>query len=164
MEVEACDAINDIKGTVAGVNSFWMRGMLNHKRIGPNIEEKDRSILAYLTDIRLTYHEKGQGFDLVFYFNENEYFSNKTLTKSFQMSKPNIIEKAEGTPIEWAEGRDVTSKKVKGKKKKGKTAATKTVVAKSFFNFFLTQEMPDFAKLIKAGKDGEAIDEEEMKE
>jgi len=41
------------------------------------------------------------------------------LTKKFVMARSNVIEKAEGTKINWKEGCDPTVKKVK-KKRKGK--------------------------------------------
>ena len=78
------------------------------------------------------------------------------------MTKQNIIEKCEGTEINWKAGKDVTKKKVKKNKKKknakgGAAAETKTVEAESFFNFFKTITMPDEEAL----KKGEHNDEEE---
>jgi len=43
------------------------------------------------------------------------------------MTKQNVIEKCEGTEIEWKEGKDITKKKIKKKSKKTKNAASKTV-------------------------------------
>jgi nucleosome assembly protein 1-like 1 len=129
-----------------------------------HIEEKDRSVLESLTDIRIKYHEKSHGYDLTFHFAPNEYFENETLTKSFQMSKPNIIEKAEGCEIQWKENMNITVKKVKNKKKKGKATGTKTVDAKTFFSFFKTQEMPDFRKIMESGQNPDNLDEEDMRE
>jgi len=73
-------------------------------------------------------HSEGHGFDLIFSFEDNSYFKNSELTKSFFQLKPNMIEKCVGTQIEWNEGTDVTVKKAKKKnKKKGAKAATKMV-------------------------------------
>jgi nucleosome assembly protein 1-like 1 len=53
-----------------------------------------------------------------------------------------VIEKCQGTEIEWNEGCDVTVKKTKKKQKNKKTGqnrtVTKTVKQDSFFNFFKT--------------------------
>lgn len=76
----------------------------------------------HLIDIECKLHEKGYGFDLVFKFEKNDYFTNTELKKSFTMSKQNVIEKCEGTDINWKDGRDVTKKKIK-KKSKNKKAA-----------------------------------------
>ena len=46
------------------------------------------------------------------------------------MAKSNVIEKCEGTEIDWKEGKNVTEKKVKKKSKKknaGAKTTTKTV-------------------------------------
>jgi nucleosome assembly protein 1-like 1 len=106
--------------------------------------EKDRAILQSLIDIRYELHAEGHGFDLYFDFEDNSYFKNSVLKKSFHQLKPNMIEKCEGTEIEWNEGADVTIKKVKKKsKKKGAKATTKTVKQDSFFNFFRTLSSED---------------------
>lgn len=99
-----------------------MRAMLNHGAINRLIFEKDRPILMYLLDVDCNLHAEGYGFDLVFRFEKNDYFTNTELKKSFTMTKQNIIEKCEGTEIAWKEGKDVTIKKVK-KKSKNKKAA-----------------------------------------
>ena len=52
-----------------------MRALLAHNSIGAEISEKDRSILAYLEDIKLNLHEKGFGFTLTFVFEANAYLA-----------------------------------------------------------------------------------------
>ena len=69
------------------------------------------------------------------------------------MTRQNIIEKCEGTEIEWNDGKDVTKKKIKKKQKAkkgqpGKTI-TKTVEQESFFNFFKTINTPNQLSLNK---------------
>jgi nucleosome assembly protein 1-like 1 len=117
----------------------------------------------HLQDVACSLHEQGYGFDLVFTFEKNDYFSNETLKKSFVMTKQNIIEKCEGTEISWKDGKDVTKKKIKKKsKKKGQNKTiTKTVEQESFFNFFKTIEMPDEKELEGKGNDEKEGDEEE---
>lgn len=41
----------------------------------------------YLQDVSCALHVSGWGFDLVFVFEKNDYFSNSVLKKSFTMSK-----------------------------------------------------------------------------
>lgn len=163
VEVDAVD-VKEIQNTPLGVYGFWLRAMLNHGAISRMIQEKDRTILKHLQNIEYTLHDSGYGFDLVFTFENNDYFSNTELKKRFVMSKQNIIEKCEGTEINWKAGKDVTKKKVKKNKKKknakGGAGETKTVDAESFFNFFKTLNMPDEEQL----KKGEAHAEEEEKD
>ena len=162
VEVGACD-VKDIQNTPLGVPGFWMRAMLNHGGIARLIQEKDRPILMHLQDISCELHTTGYGFDLIFTFEKNDYFKNAQLKKSFVMTRQNIIEKCEGTEIDWKDGKDVTKKKIKKKQKAkkgqpGKTI-TKTVEQESFFNFFKTITMPDEEEL--AGGKKPVKDEDE---
>ena len=79
--------MKEIQNLEKGVSGFWLRAMLANQEINRTIQEKDRSILAYLNDIKLDLHEEGQGFDLTFGFDKNAYFKNETLTKQFFMSR-----------------------------------------------------------------------------
>ena len=157
LEVEICD-VKDIQNTVKGVSGFWLRAMLAHSNLQREITEKDRPILAYLQDIRLALHEKGFGYTLTFVFEPNQYFAGNELTKTFVMSKPQVLEKCVGTPIEWAAGSDPTHEKKKKKvKKQGKAkTVTTTVKVDSFFNFFDTVEAKDLDK-----PEGDEDDDEE---
>ena len=86
-----------------------------------------------------------------FHFGENEFFTNSTLVKMYEMKcEPNEddpfsfegpeIYKCKGDKINWKEGKNLTIKTVKKKQKhksKGSVRTiTKTVKNDSFFNFF----------------------------
>ena len=117
----------------------------------------------HLLDVACALHDEGYGFDLIFTFEKNDYFTNESLKKTFVMTKQNIIEKCDGTEIAWKDGKDVTKKKIKKKsknKKAGNKTVTKTVEQESFFNFFKTIVMPDEKELAE-GKEKEGEDEEE---
>merc|ERR1719411_147174 len=98
------------------------------------------------------------GFTLEFQFNENEHFTNKVLTKYYEMKcvpdkedpfsfeGPEIF-KCKGCSIDWKKGKNLTIKTVKKKQKhksKGSVRTiTKQVKADSFFNFFDPPQVPD---------------------
>lgn len=70
----------------------------------------------HLLDIECILHDPGYGYDLIFTFEKNDYFKNDKLKKSFVMTKnQNMIEKCEGTEIDWKDGKNVTQKKIKKK-------------------------------------------------
>jgi len=151
--------VKAMQNSPAGVPGFWLKVLLNSRDTQGEVYEKDRAILQSLTDMRYELHETGHGFTLIFEFEENSYFKNKLLTKSFHQLKPNMIEKCVGTEIEWNEGCDVTVKKTKKKsKKKGSKPVTKMVKQDSFFNFFKSLSADDEKK---EGDDDEGKDEEE---
>ena len=49
------------------------------------VQDYDEPILEKLTDVKLKFHDEPMGFTLEFYFAENEYFTNKVLTKYYEM-------------------------------------------------------------------------------
>ena len=158
IEVSPCD-VKDIQNTPFGVSNFWLKAMLANKETQAAIHEKDRAVLAYLSNITLDLHEEGFGYTLGFHFEKNCGFQERHLSKSFKMSQQNIIESCEGTPITWLPGCDVT--KTKKKKGKGKNKKTVTVKADSFFNFF---ESIDVSKPEDAVKQADSDEEDEGNE
>lgn len=140
LEVVPCD-VKSIQNIPKGVCDFWVKAMINHK-IGSQITEKDRPILGYLTNIELDLHSSDKGYDLIFSFGANNYFSNLSIKKSVQMKTQGVVDSTTSTPIDWKDNCDPTKKKTK-KKKKGKKV-TVEVKCDSFFNFF-TDIVPDDA-------------------
>jgi nucleosome assembly protein 1-like 1 len=134
-----------------GIPDFWLGAMRNASCISENITEKDEVILKSLKDItaRTLPEEEGIGFRLEFTFAENEFFTNTKLTKTYFMADGDddpVLEKAEGTPIDWAAGKNVTvkikKKKQRNKNGKGTRTVTKTEPCESFFNFFNPPKIP----------------------
>jgi len=115
--------------------------MLANKSIERAVSDKDKPILGYLQDIKLDLHENDFGFTLTFEFEENQYFEGTVLTKKFEMSKPNVIERCVGTEIKWKQGCDPTH--VKKQKKKNKKKITINKKVPSFFDLFQTIDIED---------------------
>lgn len=80
-----------------------------------------------MEDVSCKLHEDDAGFDLEFRFEPNDYFTDTVLKKKYVVPKENVIEKIEGTTINWKEGKNITEKKVKKKSKNKKGKTTKTV-------------------------------------
>ena len=126
--------MKEIKNCEFGVPCFWLKALCMCKGVKSQISEKDRAILTYLNDITLNLHEVGFGFDLVFSFDKNSYFSETVLKKTVLMKNAHEVDKVVGCVISWSAGSDVTkTKKTKGK---GKKKTSKVTRAHSFFNFF----------------------------
>jgi nucleosome assembly protein 1-like 1 len=166
----------------SGIPAFWLHVLRNHSFLGEQITEKDAAILEYCTDIQAISlsddsedgptsteqkaededdEEETKGFKLVFSFRENPYFSNKELTKTYCMIDEDdpVLERAIGTKIDWATGKDptvkVVQKKSKGKGGRGGKPQTRTEQTQSFFNFFSPPEVPEASQ---------EMDEQEMEE
>ena len=108
------EEVNKDAGTdVKGIPEFWLSAMKNQISLAEMITDRDEAALKHLTDIRMEYLEK-PGFRLIFEFEENEFFTNKTITKTYFYQEENgyfgdfIYDHAEGDEIDWKQGKDLT--------------------------------------------------------
>jgi nucleosome assembly protein 1-like 1 len=110
---------------VKGIPEFWLSAMKNQVSLAEMITERDEKALKFLTDIRMEYLEK-PGFRLIFEFTENEFFSNKTISKTYFYQEENgyggdfIYDHAEGDKIEWKPSQDLTVR-IESKKQRNKS-------------------------------------------
>ncbi|KAK9456340.1 hypothetical protein V1511DRAFT_478386 [Dipodascopsis uninucleata] len=152
IEAGADDAVSSIPADAKGIPEFWLTAMKNLQPLSETITDADESALKYLTDIHVEYIEK-PGFKLVFEFAQNEYFTNKTLSKTYYYQEETtfngdyIYDHADGDSIEWKEGKNLTIKIEKKKQRNKHTKATRTVEkitpTESFFNFFSPPIAPE---------------------
>jgi len=143
-----------------GIPEFWLQVFKNSDVLSELIKEHDEPVLKHLIDVRITMQNEAEqkGFTIEFEFTPNEYFSNTTLTKSYELRTgpdeheplsyegPEIV-KSKGCEIKWNKGKNVTVKMVK-KRQKHKNRGTIRVVTKeiqtdSFFNFFTPPTVPE---------------------
>ncbi|KAK5166256.1 histone chaperone [Saxophila tyrrhenica] len=143
-----------------GIPEFWLSAMKNSS-LAETITDRDEEALKLLTDIRMEYLDR-PGFRLIFEFAENEFFTNKTITKTYFYQEENgyggdfIYDHAEGDKIDWKSGKDLTvkveSKKQRNKNTKQTRIVKKTIPTPSFFDFFNPASPP--------ADEDEEIDEE----
>ncbi|GAA5952962.1 hypothetical protein JCM3765_003019 [Sporobolomyces pararoseus] len=138
-----------------GIPEFWLTTLKNHLGLSELITERDEEALKHLVDIRVTYPEGGKsGFTLVFEFSEGakEFFENTKLEKSYFYQDEVgyegdfVYDHAEGTKIQWKEGKDLTVK-IETKKQRNKNTnqtriVKKAVPTESFFSFFSPPKPP----------------------
>lgn len=110
---------------VSGIPEFWLSAMKNQPSLAEMITDRDEAALKHLIDIRMEYLDK-PGFRLIFDFAENEFFENKTLTKTYYYQAESgyggdfIYDHAEGHKVEWKAGKDLTVR-VESKKQRNKS-------------------------------------------
>ncbi|EIN03475.1 NAP-domain-containing protein [Punctularia strigosozonata HHB-11173 SS5] len=160
----------------AAIPEFWLTALRNHVGLSEIITDRDAGALKHLTDIRIAYlsppEEDKPGFRLEFEFEENEYFENKVLTKTYYYqpevgySGDFLYERAVGTEIKWkGDDKDLT-KEYEIKKQRNKNTNRTRLVRKSrpsdsFFNFFSPPVPPSDDE--EEEVDAEDLDELEMK-
>ncbi|KAJ4424609.1 histone chaperone [Gnomoniopsis sp. IMI 355080] len=150
-EAEKEEKPTEVNENVSGIPEFWLSAMKNQISLAEMITDRDESALKHLIDIRMEYLDK-PGFRLIFEFEENEFFTNKTITKTYFYQNESgyggdfIYDHAEGDKINWKEGKDLTvrieQKKQRNKNTKQTRIVKKTVPTESFFNFFSPPKAP----------------------
>jgi nucleosome assembly protein 1-like 1 len=167
-EAEPAEKQQDTAENVKGIPEFWLSAMKNQVSLAEMITDRDEAALKDLTDVQMEYLDK-PGFRLIFQFAENEFFTNKTITKTYFYQNESgyggdfIYDHAEGDKIDWKAGKDLTVR-VESKKQRNKSKCTifiasmalltgvvdtkqtrvvkKTVPTESFFNFFSPPKAP----------------------
>ena len=110
---------------VKGIPEFWLSAMKNQISLAEMITDRDEAALKHLVDVRMEYLDK-PGFRLIFEFAENEFFTNKTITKTYFYQNESgyggdfIYDHAEGSKIDWKDGKDLTVR-IESKKQRNKS-------------------------------------------
>lgn len=126
-EATKADSGDDAKTieNLTGIPEFWLSAMKNQTSLGELITDRDEAALKVLTDIRMEYLEK-PGFRLIFEFGENDFFTNKTITKTYFYQEESgyggdfIYDHADGDKIDWKAGKDLTVR-IENKKQRNKS-------------------------------------------
>lgn len=124
-QVEAEPAEKSEASDVKGIPEFWLSAMKNQVSLAEMITDRDEAALKDLTDVRMEYLDK-PGFRLIFEFAENEFFNNKTITKTYFYQNESgyggdfIYDHAEGDKIDWKSGKDLTVR-IESKKQRNKS-------------------------------------------
>ena len=149
-------------GNQKGIPDFWLTVLKNANDtiLHGLVEPIDMPILKSLEDITVSLPDTNSGFTLKFYFADNDYFTNKVLTKEYELKNeidPDEplefdgpeMSKAKGCKIDWKPGKNPGTKvvkqkvKQKGKGKGGQKFVTKEEKRDTFFNFFKPPKVPD---------------------
>jgi len=148
------DEEEEKKMPVKGCPQFWVTALSQCEAISEILTEADVDALEYLSDIRSVDLPNGAGFTLTFFFAENPFFENTTLSKTYSipnlyMDDEPMLEKITGTAIKWKPDKCLTHKTTtkKQRSKSGKNkgqirTVTKSVKVDSFFNFFADVNVP----------------------
>ena len=155
-----------------GIPYFWREALSNHFDIGQHITNKDKDVLAYLTNITTEFVDNNPllGFKLSFFFSENKYLKEKVLTKTClwkqeRKGDQEEIEKLVGSKITWtlpSLNPTVVCKEKKQRHKSGKGVRIVKIEEKidSFFNFFNPIELSPDGEPI--GENAKGLDDDDI--
>ena len=131
---------------VKGIPEFWLSAMKNQISLAEMITDRDEAALKHLTDIRMEYLDR-PGFRLIFEFEENDFFTNKAITKTYFYQEENgyggdfIYDHAEGDKIDWKAGKDLTVR-IESKKQRNKSKLSERRRILSCTNVMKTPSRP----------------------
>lgn len=165
---EEDEAEGETKEEEKGIPNFWLTAFENLSFLSQTITDRDQEVLAFLKDVRLEYLSQ-PGFRLVFEFNENPFFKNQKLSKTYYYqtelgySGDYIYDHAEGDVIEWTSAKQNVTVTIERRRQRNKqTQQTRTIEkatpVESFFNFF------DPPKAPADDEEGAEEDEEDLEE
>jgi hypothetical protein len=169
--------------TTKNLPDFWLNALKSTKMMSEMILEHDEAAFEKLTDVRCNIHEqKPYGYTIEFHFDENEFFSNRVLTKTYELicdkdeNRPFLLArghfyKCKGCTIDWKKGKDLNFKIVKIKQKNKKTKVSRVVTKEeeqdTFFTFFNTPNEDGIKPSIKQmleNKEKKELKEDEEEE
>ncbi|XP_055543831.1 nucleosome assembly protein 1-like 1 [Wyeomyia smithii] len=128
----------EVASDANGIPEFWLTVFKRAPFLQDMLHEQDEPALKCLLDVRsISINQPRSGFVLEFEFGPNDYFSNHTLTKRYEMECVPDVEKllsfdgfeiydSTGCEINWKDGRNLTLATVDGTERS----------VDSFFNFF----------------------------
>lgn len=117
------------------IEEYWLKAFISSDAVADHVQPEDEPLLKHLINVEASKDEKGTNLTVIFYFSENEWFTNTQLKKEFELDGDEI-KRGYGDSVEWKEGKNITVEVIKKKNKKKKTTTTKTVEKLSFFNLF----------------------------
>eukprot|EP00298_Acanthocystis_sp_HF-20_P025126 c36877_g1_i1.p1 GENE.c36877_g1_i1~~c36877_g1_i1.p1 ORF type:complete len:235 (+),score=79.03 c36877_g1_i1:29-733(+) len=97
------------KECIKNIDGFWATVLQNHQSLTDLCSDEDVfNALRSLEDISITYGDSPKiSVTLHFHFKENEYFSDRVLTKTMTMEDDGW--KVQGSQINWKAGKDLTA-------------------------------------------------------
>ena len=106
--IQLSPEINEENIQYEPIENFWLNTIDNSCYF--KVSEEDKNILKKMTNVHsyLTINnETGNIYKIIFYFDENDYFTDKEITKIYFYSKneDEKVEKVEFPKINWKEGK-----------------------------------------------------------
>ena len=107
------------------IPDYWFKVLSNSGMVKKEIGPDDEPLLRSIEDIHVVDEEGTDNFTIIFDMSENEFITNKELTKKFYLKNDEPV-KCEASPIEW-KGKNLTVKEIKKKQKNKKTGQQRVV-------------------------------------
>ena len=139
----------------------WRICLSNSKPISNLITDEDYKVLKHLTNIDYQYNSQSNSKTITFSFNKNDYFNNKTLSKTIKFNNDESISSINSDKINWKEGKDLTKaiekREIINKKTNEKKYISEEIYLSSFFNFFCSIDLEALKEKIQNSEEDKEI-------
>ncbi|KAJ7970971.1 NAP1-related protein 2-like [Quillaja saponaria] len=126
---------------IKSIPDFWLTAFLSHPALSDLLTDGDQKIFKYLDSLDIEdFKDVKLGYSITFNFNENPYFEDTNLTKTFTFFDEGTT-KITGTAIKWKEGMDAAignNHEKKGNKR--------PLADESFFSWFGETQQQDIGE------------------
>ncbi|KAG6602492.1 NAP1-related protein 1-like isoform X1 [Cucurbita pepo subsp. pepo] len=124
------------------IPDFWLTAFLSHPALCDLLSEEDQKIFRHLDSLKVEDQKDVKlGYSIILNFNENPYFEDRKLEKTYTFFEDGAI-KITGTTIKWKDGSGA-SNGVNGEKKGKK----RPLIEDSFFSWFGETKEEDITEL-----------------
>lgn len=122
---------------IKSIPDFWLTAFLSHPALCDLLSEEDQKIFKYLDSLEVEdFKDVKSGYSIAFNFNQNPYFEDTKLTKTFTFFDEGTT-KITGTAIKWKEGMGASNGVHHDKKNK------RPFAEESFFAWFSETQQKD---------------------
>mmetsp|Transcript_26481 Transcript_26481/g.43349 ORF Transcript_26481/g.43349 Transcript_26481/m.43349 type:complete len:254 (-) Transcript_26481:126-887(-) len=95
---------------LAKIPNFWQIAFSNHDMLSDLLDERDKDVLRFLTEVDVEdFDDLKTGYKITFSFDENPYFTNRSLFKEFRYTADGDLT-VKPSKIEWKPGKDLTKR------------------------------------------------------
>jgi template-activating factor I len=120
------------KDIIDSIPDFWLTAFVSHPALGELLNDKDQLVFKHLRSIEVEdFKDVKSGYSITFNFNDNEFFEDKKLTKTYTFLDEGTT-KVTATSIKWKEGHGITNGVSDDKKGNKRTHEEE----ESFFTWF----------------------------
>lgn len=123
---------------IKSIPDFWLTAFLSHPALGDLLSVEDQRIFKYLNSLEVEdFKDVKSGYSITFNFNQNPYFEDAKLTKTFTFLDEGTT-KITATSIKWKEGMGIPNGVDHEKKGNNRSA-----IDESFFAWFSETQQND---------------------
>ena len=82
------------------IEEYWLKAFISSDALAESVQPDDENPLKHLINVQASKAEDGSNLTVTFFFSENEWFTNQSIKKEFEV-EGDEIKRSFGDSIEW---------------------------------------------------------------